>query len=88
HPGLAALLPGIAGLLVAPVGRDGVAIFLRQEVTRVIQWLGDQSDANRDDPLSPRRSFSAWSQSVSGTSLPWGPYVEEARVFGRELAET
>lgn len=88
HPGLASLLPGIAGLLVVPVGRYGVTIFLRREVTRVIQWLGDQTDANRDDPLSPRRSFSAWSQSVSGTSLPWGPYVEEARVFGRELAET
>jgi diguanylate cyclase (GGDEF)-like protein len=88
HPGLAALLPGVAGLLVAPVGRYGVVIFLRREVTQVIEWLGDQTDANRDDPVSPRRSFSSWSESVSGTSLPWGPYVEEARTFARELAET
>ncbi len=87
HPGLAALLPGVGGLLVVPVGLHGVAIFLRREVTQVVRWLGDQSDANRDTPLSPRRSFSAWSESVSGTALPWGSLVEEARVFGRELAE-
>jgi two-component system, chemotaxis family, sensor kinase Cph1 len=88
HPGLAALMPGVGGLLVTPIGTHGVAIFLRREVTQVIRWLGDQSDSNRDTPLSPRRSFSAWSQSVSGTSLPWAHAVDEARVFGREFAET
>jgi two-component system, chemotaxis family, sensor kinase Cph1 len=88
HPGLSALLPGVGGLLVVPVGLHGVAIFLRREVTQVIRWLGDQSDENRDTPLSPRRSFSAWSQSVSGTALPWDHVVEEARIFGREFAET
>jgi diguanylate cyclase (GGDEF)-like protein len=38
--------------------------------------------------LSPRQSFSAWSESVSGTALPWGNLIEEARLFGGELAET
>lgn len=88
HPGLALLLPGVGGLLVQPIGLHGVAIFLRREVTQVINWLGDQSDANRDSELSPRRSFAAWSESVSGTSLPWGEIVEEAQVFARELVET
>jgi diguanylate cyclase (GGDEF)-like protein len=87
HPGLAGLMPGVGGLLVVPVGTHGVVIFLRREVTQVIRWLGDQSDDNRDTPLSPRRSFSAWSQSVSGTALPWGVLAEEARTFGREFAE-
>ncbi len=88
NPGLAALMPGIAGLLVAPIGTRGVAIFFRREVTQVINWLGDQSETNRDSPLSPRRSFSAWSQSVSGTALPWEHLVDEARTFGAEFCET
>jgi len=88
HPGLAAMMPGVGGLLVVPIGKRGVGMFFRREVTQVIEWLGDQSPDNRDDPLSPRRSFSAWSQSVSGTSLPWEHLVEEARTFGVELCET
>jgi len=88
HPGLAAMMPGVGGLLVVPIGKRGVGMFFRREVTQVIEWLGDQSSDNRDDPLSPRRSFSAWSQSVSGTSLPWEHLVEEARTFGVELCET
>ncbi|MET0735298.1 MAG: sensor domain-containing diguanylate cyclase, partial [Microbacterium sp.] len=87
HPALAPLLPGVAGLLVAPIPGHGVALFFRSEVTQVVRWLGDQSDSNRDSVLSPRRSFSAWSQSVSGTSLPWGPVVDEARLFGVEIAD-
>nr|WP_285116741.1 sensor domain-containing diguanylate cyclase [Leifsonia sp. fls2-241-R2A-40a] len=86
HPALATLVPGFAGLLVVPVGTRGVLLFFRHEVTRVIRWLGDQTLANRDTPLSPRRSFSSWSQSVEGTSAPWGTIAEEARELGRDLA--
>ena len=84
HAGLAALLPGFAGLLVVPAA-DGALVFFRREVTQVIRWLGDQSAGNRDTPLSPRRSFSEWRQSVRGTSLPWGSTAEEARDLGHEL---
>ncbi|WP_374010570.1 diguanylate cyclase domain-containing protein [Leifsonia sp. LS-T14] len=86
HPPLAALMPGFAGLMVVPVGARGVMLFFRREVTQVIRWLGDQTAANRDTALSPRRSFSEWRQSVEGTSLPWGTTTEEARELGRELA--
>ena len=86
HPPLAALMPGFAGLMVVPVGARGVLLFFRREVTQVIRWLGDQTAANRDTALSPRRSFSEWRQSVEGTSLPWGTTTEEARELGRELA--
>lgn len=86
HPALGVLMPGFAGLMVVPVGAHGVLLFFRHEVVRVIRWLGDQTAANRDDALSPRRSFSEWKQSVKGTSLPWGSTLEEAREFGRELA--
>ncbi|MET0295772.1 MAG: diguanylate cyclase [Microbacterium sp.] len=87
HPGVATLMPEIAGLLVAPVGRYGVMLLFREEATQVIRWLGDQGEQNRDTPLSPRRSFSAWSQSVSGRALPWGSTAEQAQTLGRELAE-
>ena len=87
HPALSALMPDVAGLVVAPIPGHGVALFFRHEVTQVVRWLGDQSDANRDSPLSPRRSFSEWRESVEGTSLPWGPVADEARLFGEELAD-
>jgi len=86
HPALAVLMPGFAGLMVVPVGAHGVLLFFRHEVTRVIRWLGDQTAANRDTALSPRRSFSEWRQSVEGSSLPWGSTSEEARELGRDLA--
>ncbi|MGH1548740.1 diguanylate cyclase domain-containing protein [Leifsonia poae] len=86
HPALSVLMPGFAGLMVVPVGAHGVLLFFRHEVARVIRWLGDQTASNRDDALSPRRSFSEWKQSVEGTALPWGPVAEESRELGRDLA--
>lgn len=86
HPALSTLMPGFAGLLVVPVASHGVLLFFRREVTQVVRWLGDQTAANRDTPLSPRNSFSEWRQSVEGSSLPWGGTAEEARELGRELA--
>ncbi|WP_348789280.1 diguanylate cyclase [Leifsonia sp. NPDC080035] len=84
HPALSTLLPGVAGVLVVPVA-GGALAFFRREVTQVIRWLGDQSADNRDTPLSPRRSFSEWRQSVQGTAIAWGSTAEEARDLGREL---
>ncbi|GAA0433084.1 hypothetical protein GCM10009543_30860 [Leifsonia naganoensis] len=85
HPELAGLVAGFAGLLVVPLGAHGVLVLFRVEATRVIRWLGDQSASNRDTPLSPRRSFSEWKQSVEGTSLEWGAVVEEARALAQEI---
>jgi len=85
HPELAALVSGFAGVLVVPLGEHGVLVLFRVEATRVLRWLGDQSASNRDTPLSPRRSFSEWQQSVEGTSLEWGAVVEEARELAQEI---
>ena len=87
HPELAALLPGFAGLLVMPLGAGDRVLFLRREAAQVVRWLGDLGPGNRPDPLSPRRSFSAWQQSVSGTSLPWGDAEADADELGRELRD-
>jgi len=86
HPQLAAHADGFAGLLVVPMKSDGdTLVFLRREITRVVNWLGDPRSKNRESPLSPRVSFSAWRESVTGTSLPWARVAEEARDLGREL---
>ncbi len=86
RPDLAALAPGFAGMLVVPFAdADECLIFLRREVTRHINWLGDQRAGNRLEPLSPRLSFTSWQESVSGTSLPWEEVAREAADLGVEL---
>ena len=86
RPDLAELLPGVAGLLVLPLDTAGdTLVFLRGEVAREISWLGDPGMTNRPDQLSPRTSFSAWRQSVTGRSEAWGSVIEEAAELAREL---
>ena len=53
--------------------------FFRNEVLRKVDWLGDQTSANRQTALSPRTSFSSWSGSVSGTAKPWGEIESRGR---------
>jgi chemotaxis family two-component system sensor kinase Cph1 len=86
HPELAPLMPDIAGIVMHPLGGEGSYLaWFRQEVARTVSWLGDLSDTNRETPLSPRNSFSAWNQSVHGTSLPWEGLDIEAEQLCRDL---
>lgn len=86
HPELAVEIPGVAGILVVPLGAEGDRlVFVRGEVARDIEWLGDQSPGNRESALSPRRSFSAWRESVTGRSLPWGDHAQDAFALGEEI---
>ncbi|MDW4572086.1 diguanylate cyclase [Microbacterium sp. M3] len=86
RPELAIEVPGVTGLLTVPLGADGdVLVFVRSEVSRSVDWLGDQRPENRDSPLSPRRSFSAWRESVTGRSLPWGEHAQDAFALGEEI---
>ncbi len=88
RPSLASQMPDVAGLLSVPLAEPGDGmLFFRGEVARVVQWLGDQGPQNRADSLSPRRSFSMWKQSVTGTATPWGSVAREAQDLGRELAD-
>lgn len=94
RPELAVEIPGVAGLLVVPLsegdeGNEGdCLVFVRGEVAHTVEWLGDQTPANRDDPLSPRRSFSAWRESVTGRAVPWGEHAVEARELGADIRAT
>ena len=86
RPELAVEMPGVAGMLIVPLGGDGdTLVFFRGEVAHSIDWLGDQRADNRDHPLSPRRSFSAWRESVTGRSLPWGEHAQDAFDLGEEI---
>lgn len=86
RPELAVEIPGVTGLLVVPLGSDGDRlVFVRSEVARTVKWLGDQRPENRESPLSPRRSFSAWQESVTGRSLPWGEHAQDAYDLGEDI---
>ena len=81
-PELARLLSGFAGVLVVPIGDSGDYLaFFRREVLTSVRWLGNLDESNRPTPLSPRVSFSAWTQSVVDTSLPWEDAAKAAGDF-------
>ena len=86
HPECAELLPGVAGVIVIPLLASGDCIVLfRGDFAREVHWLGDQTGANRESALSPRKSFSLWRESVTGRSLPWGAEAEEAFALGEDI---
>ena len=86
HPELAALVPGAAGAIIVPIGSNGDYLaWFRGEVAQTVTWLGDLSTSNRETTLSPRTSFSSWSQSVTGQSLSWGGLEAEAAQLGLEI---
>jgi chemotaxis family two-component system sensor kinase Cph1 len=86
YPDLALLMPNVAGLLVRGLATEGDFIaWFRGEIHQTIDWLGDMSPQNRESTLSPRNSFSAWRQDVTGTSAPWDWLEREARELGRDI---
>ena len=79
QPHLAARMPGFAGLIAVPLGGEGNYLaWFRREVAQTVRWLGDQTAANRVTPLSPRNSFTSWTQEVAGRSLPWDDAARDA----------
>lgn len=86
HPRLAEKLPGIAGVLFVPLNNEGDCIvFFRHEVLQSIEWLGNVAEQNRETVLAPRASFSAWTESVTGTSLPWLGMMREAEQLAADI---
>ena len=86
YPDVAGRSPSVIGVLVVPIGGTGDYIaFFRDEVLKKVNWLGDQTDANRDTPLSPRRSFASWTQSVTGTAPAWGELAGDALDLARDI---
>jgi chemotaxis family two-component system sensor kinase Cph1 len=85
-PPAAALLPDVAGLILIPLGVEGdYFAWFRREISSSVDWLGDQTASNRLTPLSPRNSFSSWTQSVTGQATPWEGLDLEAAELCRDL---
>ena len=86
EPELAPLVAPFAGALIRSIGDRGDFIaLLRDEVVQSVDWLGDLTDQNRQERLSPRLSFSAWTQSVTGKSLPWGDTADQASLLASDV---
>jgi two-component system, chemotaxis family, sensor kinase Cph1 len=69
-----------SGLLALMVSRaqNFYILWFRPAVTQVVTWGGDphktvKTQVGGEERLSPRKSFSAWQETVSHTALPWKP---------------
>lgn len=77
YPPAAAWSGEASGLLAIPFSRTArdYLLFFRRETLKTVTWGGDPSkpvEGSADgDRLSPRRSFSAWQETVRGEALPW-----------------
>jgi two-component system, chemotaxis family, sensor kinase Cph1 len=87
----AGVASGLIALSVSKTPRDYV-LWFRPEVLRTVTWAGDPSKpvetADGGQRLSPRKSFSAWRQSVKLHSRPWRSVdVQAARTLRLSLME-
>ncbi len=85
-PEVAALLPGVHGLMAACLSREprAFAFWFRGEVPQTVNWAGDPTKpvlaGPLGDRLTPRKSFALWRQEVGGRSLVWEPAELSAAV--------
>ena len=76
-PPAAAYTSCASGMLAMSISRTRrhYLIWFRPEVVQTVEWAGDptRKDQNQDRlaPLTPRKSFEVWRQTVRGTSSPW-----------------
>jgi two-component system, chemotaxis family, sensor kinase Cph1 len=68
---------GLLAMLVSKA-QEFYILWFRPEVNQTVNWGGNptkqiQVEANGEIRLSPRKSFSAWQETVRQTALPWKP---------------
>ena len=77
-----------SGALLLPLDRgdDDWILWFRPELTRTVTWGGNPAETVSVNPangrLSPRASFAAWKELVTGHSAPW---AEADLTLAREL---
>jgi diguanylate cyclase (GGDEF)-like protein len=87
-PGFASCTSEGSGALLLPLdpGNDDWILWFRSELTRTVVWGGNPAEPVSVDPangrLSPRTSFAAWKELVTGRSAPW---AEADLKLAREL---
>jgi two-component system, chemotaxis family, sensor kinase Cph1 len=67
-----------SGLLACTLSRelDEYILWFKPEIIKTVKWAGNpekpvETDLQGDHRISPRKSFEAWSQQVSGVSASW-----------------
>jgi two-component system, chemotaxis family, sensor kinase Cph1 len=61
---------GVLAISISQLHRHYI-IWFRPEVVQTVQWAGQPLKGQAEGTLRPRASFSAWSETVRGQSLPW-----------------
>ncbi|UWQ21301.1 HWE histidine kinase domain-containing protein [Jannaschia sp. W003] len=90
-PEAAHLSEPVAGVMALPISLDpgNYILLLRGEVARTVVWAGNPNKPVRPTSdglrLSPRNSFAAWHQTVTGQSVPWS---ESERAAAEALRAT
>ncbi|MCU0571083.1 MAG: ATP-binding protein [Oculatellaceae cyanobacterium Prado106] len=77
-----AIASGLLALAISRVNRNYI-LWFRPERIQTVTWGGNPNKPvevldNGEVRLSPRKSFTAWQQTVQGQSLPWKPCEIEA----------
>jgi PAS domain S-box-containing protein len=93
HPELADCVRHGSGVLLLPLtpGTDDAILFFRPERRRKVTWGGNPAEHVSRDPvtsqLTPRASFAAWEEIVTGHAVPWeAADLAMARQLGQLVA--
>jgi chemotaxis family two-component system sensor kinase Cph1 len=76
-PPAAAYTDIASGMLAMSISRTHrhYVIWFRPEVVQTVEWAGNPAQKDQDQgdasPLTPRKSFEVWRETVRGTSAPW-----------------
>jgi two-component system, chemotaxis family, sensor kinase Cph1 len=87
YPPAAAYSNLASGMLALMVSRaqNFYILWFRPAVSQIVTWGGDphktiETQIDGEVRLSPRKSFSAWQETVSNTALPWKPSETAAAI--------
>jgi two-component system, chemotaxis family, sensor kinase Cph1 len=64
-----------SGLLSLKIAENKFLLWFKPEVVQVVNWGGDPNNKafynEKEQRLSPRKSFEKWTEKLTGTSEPW-----------------
>lgn len=85
------IISGIMAISLSPNQSEYHLIWFRPEVIQIINWAGNPQEIReiaqqQEIPLTPRRSFALWKETVKLKSLPWKPVeIETAQELRNSL---
>jgi len=90
HPAADGWPERTSGLLAVPLTQEGRTLFwFRVEQIEEVRWAGDPNKLHQesaDVPLSPRRSFETWAETVRGRARRWTTEeIDAARRLARGI---